>query len=583
MSAILETESFNRIPERPVHALFVGNALEAASKIFQRKDEIVRCDHAATSSIALEMIETQAKARPFDCVMVDMRHEEDGNPLNVVAIAALGSFGNLTVLANAENADVFKDMTGVGSILVAPIEPLDIIRTIVAAAPDVDPDKETFIEIPKGNAPPPGEAATLFENDGSKVVDAGVDQTHDDATSDRKEADAVQPASDDDHEKSAVTKGFESSLTKIQDADQQVWQRFVPLANFLYKKLAIIVLTALFLTFVTYGTMIVFFMVSSSWSMPFELSRGHVLVEKVERDLSSMSLRRNQVRQDLTAATVEEAKAARDRRDGQLQLTLTRRTVEEEILQYTTQRLEIKSHIERLKRVINDFNKLNGRGGFAKNLEGAFSKRLITKRALNSGTLAVLETLHRMATVQNEISVKQLELQKVTRALEFLTSLLEEIKQPEVRVITSAGSDLAHLAREVISAKTLIATSSNSLAAATKSKQRLENSLEVITANIDSLSATPAARAMNAPVMVLFVPYANLDNLPEGQSLYSCVGSIVGCSKIGQVGKPIDGETVSVHPLFGKPMRGVFIEAEFTDPKSVTAELVHAGGAPVLF
>ncbi|MEL6783567.1 MAG: hypothetical protein AAFO61_03990, partial [Pseudomonadota bacterium] len=383
--------------------------------------------------------------------------------------------------------------------------------------------------------------------------------------------------------KSAVTQGFESSLSKIAEADQSVWQRFVPLANFFYKKLAIIVLTSLFLTFLAYGAMIVFFMGSSSWSLPFELSRGHVLVEKVERDLSSMSLRRNQVRQDLTVARAEGVTADRELRDGKLQLALTQRTIEEELRLQSAQQLEIRQHIARLKEVIRDFNALNGKGGFAKNLESAFNKRLITRKSLNSGTLAVLETLHRIATVQNEISVKQLELRRVDRRIEFLQSLLAEIEQPELRVITSAGSDLAHLAREVIEAKNRIATAKKARETANKRIVRLENSNEVISANIASLEATPAARARFEPVMVLFVPYHNAASTREGTQLYSCVFSIIVCSRVGEVGKPVEGETTSVHPLFSKPMRGNFVEAQFDDPDAVREELMHAGRGPLWF
>ena len=388
---------------------------------------------------------------------------------------------------------------------------------------------------------------------------------------------------DKEEEKSSVTPGFETTLSKVADADQRVWSKFVPLANFLYKKLAVVILTALFLTFVTYGAMIVFFMGSSSWSLPFELSRGHALVEKVERDLSSMRLRSNQLKQDRNLAEVEASKAIRNRRDAELRLTLTKRTVQEELLQQNSQKLEIVKHIERLKQVIGDFNRLNGKGGFATNLESAFEKRLITKKALNSGTLAVLETLHRIATVQGEISDKQLQLDRVNRRIEFLNSLLEEIGKPEVRVVTSAGSDLSHLAKDVIDAKNVISAADKDYEAAQTTLARLDNSVEVIDNNIASLERTPAARALKAPVMVLFVPYTNSEGFNEGEKLIGCRFSIVWCSEIGVVGKPVEGETTAVHPLFGKPLRGTFVEATFHNPKSVTQEIVHAKNAPVFF
>lgn len=568
---------FTRAHEAPVHVLFVGPELAGTHAIFKRRDEIVRCDHVANVTDALTVALMQAETRAFDCIMVDMRHESDGSPLHVVPLAAANVTASLVVLAQPSKAEQFQTMPGVSKVMIAPVAPLDMITTIVEAAP-ARPQEGDFIQVKRSQ---PRNAL-------------GADTT--DAAAKPAQKTAVEPsalqheptakASDvpaEHAEKSAVTKGFESSLALAQEADQQVWQRFVPLANFLYKKLAIVVLTALFLTFVTYGAMIVFFMSSSSWSLPFELSRGHALVEKTERDLSSLQVRLNQIKQDLTVNSVEQAQASRDERDGQLRLTLTKRTVEEELLLQESARLEIQEHIARLKKVIQDFNAVNGEGGFAGTLSEAYAKRLITKKALNSGTLAVLETLHRMATVQNEVSQKQLELQKVDRRVEFLLSLLDEIPKPEVTVITSAGSDLAHLAREVIEAKTQISGAQKRLSASNERGEQLENSRQVVSNNLASLRKTPAARALDKPVMVLFVPYTNSDRFTQGDPLYACVGSIVVCRRVGTVGPEIKGETTAVHPLFGKPLRGTFVEAEFDHAKSVTNELMHVGRAPLFF
>lgn len=566
LRAIIES----RKSQNPAHVLFVGKSLAGTKAIFKRKDEIVRCEHSYSVNEASELIKKQSASEPFDCIMIDMRGDHsDDSPLNAVSIAEMRATSCLTILSSPEDAELFQNMVGVHKVLVAPVDPKQIILTIINSTAEVEHEEETSgvspVAVPQVVSPSIAPAIEI------------------EAVEDVAEEAVAEPVADAGPVKSAVTKGFETTISKAQDVDQGIWQRFVPLANFFYKKLAIVVLTALFLTFLAYGAMIVFFMSSSSWSLPFELSRGHALVEKMDRDLSSLRLRRNQIQQDLNVANVELNKAQRDQRDGELRLKLTARTVEEELIQQKTAKLEIELHINRLKQVIRDFNALNGKGGFAKNLNSAYSKRLITRKSLNSGTLAVLETLHRVATVQNEISVKQLELQKVDRRVEFLRTLLEEIKQPEIRVITSAGSDLAHLAREVIEAKNQIALSSQAALAAEKRVARLQSSLAVIVANVESLEGTPLARAIDKPVMVLFRPYSNTDNVKTGEPLYGCGLSFFFCEKVGEVGAEVDGETTTVHPLFGKPMRGTFVEATFFDPKSVTKEIVHAGGKPLLF
>ncbi|MEE9314661.1 MAG: hypothetical protein V3V02_08420 [Rhizobiaceae bacterium] len=558
----------------PIHAFLVGKRLGKASDVFKRKDEAIKCDHTNSLSDAVEIVTAQARTLPFDCVLVDARDNDDDSLLHIVNMATLGGANLLAVIARPEDMEMLENLPGVHRVLQDPVGAKEVISIILESLPESDEIIEDVIvtqDVADEDFVPadytiPAEAVI-------EVTDAPVEMEPDDATA---EQDVVEV-------KSEVTKGFESSLSKLQEVDQGIWQRFVPLANFVYKKLAILVLTALFLTFMSYGAMIVFFLGSSSWSLPFELSKGHKLVEKVERDLSSMNLRRNGISQDLTSANQEKSAALRNTRDGELQLILSKRTIEEEIVMQKEEHTTIEMQITRYKQVIKDFTKLNGNGKFARSLKGAYSKRLITRNTLNSGTLAVLETMHRIATLQNETAMKRLDLHRVEGRLSFLNSLLIEVDKPEIGAITSPSSDLAHLAREAIQAKNIIATSKSAVNSAEKRISRLENSLGLISSNINSLEATPAARAIQSPVMVLFVPYTNADKVFEGQPLYSCAVSIVWCSEIGKVGAQLAGETPGVHPLFGKPLRGTFVEAKFFNPRSVTEDLIHAGSPPMGF
>jgi hypothetical protein len=541
--------AFLRAPENPVHALFIGPALESASQLFQRKVEMVSCDYADSLATGLSAILAQAKEKQFDCVVVDMRDGENGNPLNVAGIAASRMCGRLVVLANPDNASLFSNMVGVDKVLTSPVQPIDIVKTVIESTENSEHHDDT-----ERSDPQPDISPDSAEN----WWDAG-------------------------RLKSELKARLDPSLAAVESVDQRLWQRFVPLVSFLYKKLAIVLLGALFLTFLAYGAMIVFFMVNNSWSLPFELSRGHVLVEKMERDLSTLRLRRNQLRQDLTSAMADLENARRSKRDGELQLDLVRQTIKQELASVEAQRINSLEQINRLKKIVADLDRFTGKNGFARSLRNSYEKRLITKAAMNAGTLSLLETMHRLATMEGEISTKTLELRRHERGLTFLNSLLAEIDKPELKSVPSASSDLAHLAREVIQAKTQIASSQTTVESAKIRTARLENSHDVVSTTIYSLGSTPAARAILAPVTVLFVPYDNVDNLASGTPLYGCSLTIFACSQVGEIGLPIAGESSSVHPLFGKPMRGIFVEAEFVDQRSATSELVHARSAPLWF
>ncbi|MEP0943674.1 MAG: hypothetical protein ABJH63_14050 [Rhizobiaceae bacterium] len=601
MSAeILDNIAYLRAAEKPVHTLLVGAGLESASNLFQRKVEVVRCEHTTDLESGLEQILAQAKQRPFDCVMVDMRDGDScsggggdgggdggGEALSrdVLRIASTDAAGHLVVLANEQNCQEFNDMLGVTQVLVAPIQPIDIVKTIVAAAP-----QPSLAWSEGGNEPASG--AVDFQTDAPSSPSLAPTTEDLDRKQQDESAAAIQPTAMREGgltwwtlpgKTNELREKIAPKLEQLGQIDQGVWQKFVPLVNFVYKKLAIVLLTALFLTFVAYGAMIVFFMTNDNWSMPFQLSRGHVLVEKVERDLSSLNLRRNQLRQDLTVATAELKNARRSRRDGKLQLLLTRRTIEQEIWSITAERNEVLNQIARLNKIVADFKRLAGNNKAGKNLQASYEKRLITKSELNRSSLALLETLHRLAVFDGEIATKKLSVRRNDNSLTFLNSLLVEINQPQIRSVESANSDLAPLAREVINNKTQVASAETALESARLRSDQLENSFEVISANLSSLQQTPAARAMIAPVTVLFVPYDNADSVEMGDPLYGCGLTIIGCYRVGEVGKVIEGETTAVHPLFGKPMRGVFVEAKFDSAELAESELVHAGSSPLWF
>ena len=137
MSAIEKNNiAFIRAAEHPVHTLLVGPGLKSASGLFQRKLEVVRCEHESDVAIASEIIVSQAKERPYDCVMVDLREPLAGDAEHVLRLAAVGCFGHLVLLTNQQNAYAFSDVPGIDKVLVTPFEPIEIVKAIVAAAPD---------------------------------------------------------------------------------------------------------------------------------------------------------------------------------------------------------------------------------------------------------------------------------------------------------------------------------------------------------------------------------------------------------------------------------------------------------------
>ncbi len=82
---------------------------------------------------------------------------------------------------------------------------------------------------------------------------------------------------------------------------------------------------------------------------------------------------------------------------------------------------------------------------------------------------------------------------------------------------------------------------------------------------------------------MVFVPYANLDNFSLARRSTACLFTVILCQQAGFVGDAQPGEFNSVHPFFGKPIRGVFVEAKLTKPVAATREIVHGTRAPFFF
>ena len=361
------------------------------------------------------------------------------------------------------------------------------------------------------------------------------------------------------------------------------WQRFLPFASMAYKKLAMVILASLFALFLCYGTIIVFFLTSSRWSLPIELSSGHELVLRAEKDLGEMKVRQNQVSQSLEEAEGALRIAERDKRDAKLRLQITKKSIDLELSQQHKLLEETRAHILRLKEIIADFRNEHGRGTFARNLEQAYANRTITKKSLEAGTLAVLESLHRMAIISNELAVNQIEESRISTRVEFLKSLRAQIDEPEIRILTAASSDLVYLARDAIADQNVVAEADEIIGNRLVEVKHLRDSLDVVQKNIATLLATPVGRAISAPVTVVFVPYENAAQYYEHAPLYRCALMVVFCTKVGETGETIPGESNSVHPLFGKPLRGVFVEAVLADKDDAKEEILHADRPPLFF
>jgi hypothetical protein len=149
--------------------------------------------------------------------------------------------------------------------------------------------------------------------------------------------------------------------------------------------------------------------------------------------------------------------------------------------------------------------------------------------------------------------------------------------------ITASSSDLLLLAKQSSDALSARALAQSKLESTDDNTTVLQRSVKVLQSQLDTLEASALSRARDKRIDVVFVPYGNERNFKPGEAVYSCTFTILWCSQAGLVGQQLPGEISSVHPFFGKPIRGSFVELKLSSPDAAMRETIHGTRKPLFF
>jgi hypothetical protein len=139
---------------------------------------------------------------------------------------------------------------------------------------------------------------------------------------------------------------------------------------------------------------------------------------------------------------------------------------------------------------------------------------------------------------------------------------------------------LAKQSSDALSARALVQSKLKSTA---DNSEVLTQTIDVLQTQLAALETSALARALYKRIDVVFVPYGNEHQFIEGQALYSCRFTILWCKNSGTVGQVLPGEINSVHPFFGKPIRGSFVEMKLSNPDAAMREIIHGTRKPLFF
>ncbi len=508
-------------------------ARELAGALLRLEANAVICS-AVNLADAIELLRT----KKFDHVLVDNRADGPAITLAVPRIAAVESAGKLTVLAGKTSKEQFASLHCVDTLIEAPYNPLQIAEAL-------------NIEV--------------TDNRGNCVKDNGMRRRKDDTEV------AQEPTP-------------EIPLTNFPGTLARFIPGLTPLISLVYKNVALTMLCALFLAFISYGLMIVFFLTTDDWSSPLQLQRGHELVLKAERELGELKVKRNLVMEKLANAE-QEAKAGRAALDRAKMLkTIIGSTIDQEIASQNETLENLGVDMNAITGVIDSYGSRDERNGERQKLKRAFAKRTITRNTYQHSMLNLSKVDESIVLLEEKLSSKREEERQRELAVEYLQHLDEHLhKTDDAEPVMQGITDYIPLTNQVIEMKQLIAGGSSRLNQSLHSKESLESSRELLSQSITELENTPMIRALTAPVNVLFVPYSNLHSFKQGDKLYACAFTLFWCSQVGTVGAPIGGEITTTHPFFGKPVRGQFVEANLTETSAAHKEIIHVGRPLFIF
>ncbi|HEU5057566.1 MAG TPA: hypothetical protein VFU21_13625 [Kofleriaceae bacterium] len=339
-----------------------------------------------------------------------------------------------------------------------------------------------------------------------------------------------------------------------------------------YRGIGFAILTIIVVVLVGYITTSVFYMVSDSWIEPMVVSPTDERVLALRSQLAEKSNLRDQVALELQhteryIASQQEFQA-------------------EFVKAVKADLAERKTTLRRLRALASGYAGERTRirrsnREFAKQSKAQMHKEYAARLIDRSEYLQGAYQLGQIATSNLSLAERQVEFE--TRAAEIdgearaLEAMLSQ-KQAE------AGGD-GTLSYEVLKVKQEYDQSRLDTQKAIESRAALKDSLARYDAILTSIKRSPWLRAADHTADVAFVPYANLDEVKVGSSVYACGLEMVFCYQVGKVRELLPGEVTFKHPFREKDLRGQMVELDLDDDEkeAVAKSVLFVGGRPMLF
>lgn len=537
--------------------LYIGPAADEICDLVSPHIGLMQIDYATSVEEGLKF----ARQTRRDVIIVDQRDSSLATKLVIPLLASLDYDHKLVVVASLSTVGAYLRVPGVARVISAPVRESQLIRIL-----GLDPNKRRHDRIKIAEERIKEEVALLPPVPSPKTHEAAHTYLPPSATEVLQTPPAVKPP---------VAMPRKPLGVLISDFGMKI-------VSTAYKRLAFVLLGSLFVAFAFYGALIGFYLTSDGWAMPQHLSLGRPAVDKIARDIVGLEVAYNGNKQRIGEAQQRQKNAMTNLMNAEAVLAYASDTVSKEISDRKRKLGVIVRNIGRVTRVQGSFDKQLADSGMQKDLAKLYSRHLIEKRALDSGVLGLLETGQRVEGMKTQVDQLQSDRAQLEQSLSMLGDLQRYMKSGgKVVNVNAATADLLLLTKQALDARSVLDTAHSEYMTSSQSLQDLTRSNDQLQSQIALTESSTYGRATKEPVDVLFVPYTNASRYTIGTPLFSCRLTMIICWRAGVVGEPVPGEVHTVHPFFGKPIRGSFVEVMLTDPEAVNKEVIHAGHSPL--
>ena len=541
--------------------LYIGPVADEICDLVSPHIGAMQIDYASGVEDGLKL----AREVRRDVIIVDQRDASLATKLVLPLLASLDYEHKLVVVASLSTVGAYLRIPGVARVISAPVRESQLIRIL-----GLDPNKRRHDKI-------------KLADERSKEEAASAPPSTPAPTNPHSEAAHIHPPH---HATEALQTPPDAKPPVAVTQPKKHWSVYISdfgmkLVSIAYKRLAFFLLGALFISFAFYGALIGFYLVSDGWAMPQHLSLGRPAVDKTAREIVGLEVAYNGNKQKIGEAQQRQKNAITNLMNAQALVALAGDTVTKEIIDRKRKLGVIARNIGRVSQVQGSFDRQLAGSGLEKDLAKLYSRRLIEKRSMNSGVLGLLETGQRVEGMKTQVDQLQSEKAQLDQSLNMLDDLKRYLKSgSKLAPLNAATADLLSFTKQALDARSVLDTARGDYETSTQSLQELTRSNDQLQSQIALMESSTYGRATKEPVDVLFVPYTNASRYVSGTPLYSCRLTMIICWRAGVVGETVPGEVHVVHPFFGKPIRGSFVEVMLTDPEAVNKEIIHAGHSP---